>query len=39
VIDAVVPPESLRDELVRRFAHARGKSRDWPAKRNPVTPV
>jgi acetyl-CoA carboxylase carboxyltransferase component len=39
VIDAVIAPETLRDELVRRFAHARARSRDWPAKRNPVTPV
>jgi acetyl-CoA carboxylase carboxyltransferase component len=39
VIDAVVEPENLRDELIRRFAHAAGKRRDWPAKRNPVTPV
>ena len=39
VIDAVVEPEQLRGELVRRFAHAAGKRRDWPAKRNAVTPV
>src|SRR4051794_14482454 len=39
VIDAVVQPEDLRAELVARFAHAAHKSRDWPAKRNPVTPV
>jgi methylmalonyl-CoA decarboxylase subunit alpha len=39
VIDAVIQPEDLRAELVRRFAHASAKSRDWPAKRNPVTPV
>jgi methylmalonyl-CoA decarboxylase subunit alpha len=39
VIDAVIEPENLRSELVRRFAHAAGKRRDWPAKRNPVTPV
>jgi acetyl-CoA carboxylase carboxyltransferase component len=39
VIDAVVEPEDLRAELVRRFAHAHSKTRDWPAKRNPVTPV
>jgi methylmalonyl-CoA decarboxylase subunit alpha len=39
VIDAVVEPEDLRGELARRFANARGKQRDWPAKRNPVTPV
>jgi acetyl-CoA carboxylase carboxyltransferase component len=39
VVDAVVQPEDLRTELVRRFALAAGKGRDWPAKRNPVTPV
>ena len=39
VIDAVIEPEELRGELVRRFAHAASKRRDWPAKRNPVTPV
>ncbi len=39
VIDAVVEPERLRDELIRRFAHASNKQREWPAKRNPVTPV
>ena len=39
VIDAVVEPEGLRDELIARFAHARGKRRKWPARRNPVTPV
>ena len=39
VIDAVVEPEQLRSELVRRFAYAAGKRRDWPAKRNAITPV
>jgi acetyl-CoA carboxylase carboxyltransferase component len=39
VIDAVIQPDQLRGELVRRFAHAAGKQRDWPAKRNAVTPV
>jgi acetyl-CoA carboxylase carboxyltransferase component len=39
VIDAVVQPEELRAELIARFAHASYKSREWPAKRNPVTPV
>ena len=39
VIDAVVQPEDLRSELVRRFALAAGKHREWPEKRNPVTPV
>ncbi|HWE33035.1 MAG TPA: acyl-CoA carboxylase subunit beta [Solirubrobacteraceae bacterium] len=37
--DAVIQPEDLRAELIRRFALAVGKNRDWPAKRNPVTPV
>ncbi len=39
VIDAVIQPEDLRSELVRRFALAAGKHREWPDKRNPVTPV
>ena len=39
VIDAVIEPGDLRSELIRRFAHAASKQRDWPAKRNPVTPV
>jgi acetyl-CoA carboxylase carboxyltransferase component len=39
VIDAVIEPQELRGELVRRFAHAASKQRDWPEKRNAVTPV
>src|SRR5262249_22506803 len=39
VIDAVIQPEDLRSELIRRFALAVGKSREWPDKHNPVTPV
>ncbi|MBV8944126.1 MAG: acyl-CoA carboxylase subunit beta [Solirubrobacterales bacterium] len=39
VIDAVIQPEELRPELIRRFALAAGKHREWPEKRNPVTPV
>jgi acetyl-CoA carboxylase carboxyltransferase component len=39
VIDAVIQPEDLRGELIKRFALAAGKQREWPAKRNPVTPV
>jgi acetyl-CoA carboxylase carboxyltransferase component len=39
VVDAVVQPEDLRSEVARRFALAEGKARDWPAKRNPITPV
>ncbi len=39
VVDAVVQPEDLRAEITRRLAHAATKSRDWPAKRNTVTPA
>jgi len=39
VVDAVIEPSQLRDELVRRFGHAVSKRRTWPAKHNPVTPV
>jgi acetyl-CoA carboxylase carboxyltransferase component len=39
VVDAVVQPDDLRAELVRRFARASAKHREWPHKRNPVTPV
>ncbi|HEY8304750.1 MAG TPA: carboxyl transferase domain-containing protein, partial [Solirubrobacteraceae bacterium] len=39
VIDAVIEPHALRGELIRRFAHAAAKRREWPSKRNPITPV
>jgi acetyl-CoA carboxylase carboxyltransferase component len=39
VVDAVIEPGELRGELVRRFAHARGRRREWPRKRGAVTPV
>ncbi|HEX2231924.1 MAG TPA: acyl-CoA carboxylase subunit beta [Thermoleophilaceae bacterium] len=39
VIDAVVQPQDLRAELVKRFAAYAGRVREWPAKHNPVTPV
>jgi acetyl-CoA carboxylase carboxyltransferase component len=39
IIDAVIEPEELRRELIRRFTLARDKDRQWPAKRNPITPV
>jgi acetyl-CoA carboxylase carboxyltransferase component len=51
VVDAVIEPEELRGELIRRFAHAASKQRVGTgqqgsapvvgelAKRNPVTPV
>jgi acetyl-CoA carboxylase carboxyltransferase component len=39
VVDAVIQPEDLRSEISRRLTLSETKSRDWPAKRNPVTPV
>jgi acetyl-CoA carboxylase carboxyltransferase component len=39
VVDAVIEPSALRSELIKRFTHAAGKQREWPEKRNPVTPV
>jgi acetyl-CoA carboxylase carboxyltransferase component len=47
VVDAVVPPEELRAELVTRFSHAASRAHfagdatatRWPPRRNPVTPV
>ncbi len=39
VIDAVIEPDDLRGELIRRFALAAGRRREWPARHNPVTPV
>jgi acetyl-CoA carboxylase carboxyltransferase component len=44
VVDAVIEPEDLREELIRSFAYARAKRRSatsaaTPVKRNPVTPV
>jgi methylmalonyl-CoA decarboxylase subunit alpha len=39
VVDAVVQPEDLRSELVKRFAAYASRERAWPAKRNPITPV
>jgi hypothetical protein len=35
----VIQPGDLRSELVRRFALSAGKAREWPAKRNAITPV
>ncbi|HYP54780.1 MAG TPA: acyl-CoA carboxylase subunit beta, partial [Solirubrobacterales bacterium] len=34
VVDAVIQPEDLREELIRRYRAAERKSRAWPAKRN-----
>jgi acetyl-CoA carboxylase carboxyltransferase component len=39
VVDAVVEPEDLRVDLIRRFAHAVGKDRSFAERRNPITPA
>jgi propionyl-CoA carboxylase beta subunit len=39
VVDAVVQPDDLRAELVRRFALAAGKDRSFAERRNPITPA
>jgi acetyl-CoA carboxylase carboxyltransferase component len=39
VVDAIVEPEELRGELVRRFAAARGKERMFSRRRHGITPV
>jgi methylmalonyl-CoA decarboxylase subunit alpha len=39
VVDAVVQPEELREDLIKRFALAAGKDRSFAERRNPVTPA
>ena len=39
VVDAVVEPEDLRGELVRRFALAAGGGREFAPRRHPVPPA
>ena len=39
VVDAVIQPEDLRADLVKRFRLYETASRAWPAKHNPITPV
>jgi acetyl-CoA carboxylase carboxyltransferase component len=39
VVDTIVQPHELRDELIRRFADARGKDRQFSRRRHGVTPV
>jgi acetyl-CoA carboxylase carboxyltransferase component len=39
VVDAVVDPADLRDDLIRRFALAAGRDRSFAERRNPVTPA
>jgi len=39
VVDTVVEPGDLRDELIRRYQAARGKDRGFARRRHGVTPV
>ena len=39
MVDAVVEPDELRAELIRRFAYADGRDRDFTERRNPITPA
>jgi acetyl-CoA carboxylase carboxyltransferase component len=39
VVDAIVEPEQLRHDLIRRFAAYRNKNRDFSRRRHGVTPV
>jgi propionyl-CoA carboxylase beta subunit len=39
VVDVVVEPDDLRDELIRRFALAESKDRRFTERRNPITPA
>jgi acetyl-CoA carboxylase carboxyltransferase component len=39
VVDTVIEPAELRDELIRRFAAARTKDRSFSRRRHGVTPV
>jgi propionyl-CoA carboxylase beta subunit len=39
VVDAVIDPEDLRSELIRRFALVASKDRNFAIRRNPVTPA
>jgi len=39
VIDAIVAPADLREELIRRFQAASGKERSFSRRRHGVTPV
>jgi acetyl-CoA carboxylase carboxyltransferase component len=39
VVDTIVEPAELRDELIRRYAAARGRDRHFSRRRHGVTPV
>jgi hypothetical protein len=39
VVDAVIEPDGLRTELIRRFALAESKDRRFSERHNPITPA
>jgi len=39
VIDAVIEPETLRDELIGRFTLAEGRDRSFTERRSSITPA
>ncbi|HEX4305494.1 MAG TPA: acyl-CoA carboxylase subunit beta, partial [Solirubrobacterales bacterium] len=39
VVDAIVEPEDLRDDLIRRYALVADGRREFATRRNPVTPA
>ena len=39
VVDAVIQPDDLRGELIRRFAFAESKHRHFAERHNPITPA
>ena len=39
VVDAVIEPDELRAELIRRYAAAAGKDRHFTERHNPITPA
>jgi acetyl-CoA carboxylase carboxyltransferase component len=39
VVDAIIEPQALREEIIRRFARAEGKDRHFSDRRHGVPPV
>jgi methylmalonyl-CoA decarboxylase subunit alpha len=39
VVDAVIEPDDLRGELIRRYAYAASKDRHFSKRHNPITPA
>lgn len=39
IVDEVIEPENLRDELIKRLDAYQSKQREWPSRHRSVTPV